>query len=80
MYLADTICRAFLNETKEQILPEIEFSSFTYLLISPEHCEDFQKATQEDLELQTLQAVVKSGWPDTKDNISKSTYLYLAFS
>ena len=47
MYLADTICRAFLNETKEQILPDIEFNSFTYLLVSPEDCEDFQKATQE---------------------------------
>ena len=44
--------------------------------MSPEQYEDFQKANQENLELQTLQAVVKSGWPDTKDNLSKSTYLY----
>ena len=34
MYVADTISRAFLNETKEQILPDIEFNSFTYLLMS----------------------------------------------
>ena len=44
--------------------------------MSPEQYEDFQNATQEDLELQTLQAVVMSGWPDTKDNISKYTNLY----
>ena len=59
MHLADTICRAFLSETKEQILTDIEFNSFTYLLMSPEDCEDSQKATQEDLELQTLRAVVR---------------------
>ena len=49
MYLADTISRAFLNETKEQILPDIEFNSFTYLPMSLEQYEDFQNATQEDL-------------------------------
>ena len=33
MYLADTISRAFLNETNEQILPDIEFNSITYLSV-----------------------------------------------
>ena len=51
MHLADTISRAFLNKTKEQILPDIEFNSFTYLPMSPKQYEDFQRATQEDMEL-----------------------------
>lgn len=51
----------------------------TYLCHQNEQYERFQKATQEDLELQTLQAVVKSSWPDTKDNIPRSTYPYWPF-
>lgn len=76
MFIADTLSRAFINETKEQLMPDVEVNSISYLPISPEQYERFQQATQDDLDLQTLQAVVKSGWPDTKENLPKSTYPY----
>lgn len=79
MFIADTLSRAFINETKEQLMPDIEVNSISYLPISPEQYERFQQATQDDLDLQTLQAVVKSGWPDTKENLPKSTYPYWPF-
>ena len=44
MFLADNISRAFLKETKEQILHDTEVNSFTYLPMTPEQYEDFQKA------------------------------------
>lgn len=79
MFIADTLSRAFINETKEQLMPDIEVNSISYLPISPEQYERFQQATQDDLDLQTLQAVVKSGWPDTKEKLPKSTYPYWPF-
>lgn len=79
MSIADTLSRAFINETKEQLMPDIEVNSISYLPISPEQYERFQQATQDSLDLQTLQAVVKSGWPDTKENLPKSTNPYWPF-
>ncbi|XP_062604074.1 uncharacterized protein K02A2.6-like [Saccostrea cucullata] len=68
-----------MNETKEQLMPDIEINSISYLPMSPEQYERFQQATHDDPELQTLQAVVKSGWPNTKDSIPNSTYPYWPF-
>lgn len=62
MFIVDTLSRAFINETKEQIMPDTEVNSISYLPTSLEQYECFQQATQNDLDLQTLQAVVKSGW------------------
>lgn len=70
MFIVDTLSRAFINETKEQIMPDTEVNSISYLPSSLE---------QYDLDLQTLQAVVKSGWLETKENLPKSMYPYWPF-
>ena len=69
MFLADTLSRAYLKESNEKLAPDIAVNSLSYLPITPEQYESFQLATREDRELQTLQGIVKSGWPEAKTEI-----------
>ena len=76
MFLADTLSRAYLNETKEKLVPDLAVNLLSYLPISPEQYEKFQNATLEDADLQTLQGIVKSGWPDVKAKVPLSIRAY----
>jgi hypothetical protein len=62
-----------------QLVPDLAVNMISFLPISPEQYERFQTATVEDPNLQTLQGIVKSGWPNTKDKISSSIRTYWPF-
>ena len=80
MFLADTLSRAYLNETKEKLVPDLAVNLLSYLPISPEQYEKFQNARLKDADLQTLQGIVKSGWPDVKARVPLSIQCVLAIS
>ncbi|PFX23508.1 hypothetical protein AWC38_SpisGene11947 [Stylophora pistillata] len=63
---ADALSRAYLEETKESLIPELEVNEVqltAHLPISQERYSEFQQATAADPTLQALSKVVRSGWP-----------------
>ena len=69
MYIADTLRRAYLPETNESLVPELEVNEvnlIAHLPISPDKYVEFKKATAEDQVMQLLQDTVFDGWPNTK--------------
>lgn len=72
MWLADTLSRAYLHETKEELLPEAEVNMLNpkmYLPITPEKYAKFQEETAKDAALQQLQEVVLNGWPENRSDL-----------
>lgn len=69
MFLADALSRNYLDETREELAPNLLINQISYLPVSPEKYRDIQQATSNDEELVTLQDIVQSGWPDTKEHI-----------
>lgn len=62
MFLADTLSRAYLEETNENLVEEIlvnEVDLLSYLAVSPQKYKDIQKATASDPELMTLKTQYK---------------------
>ncbi|XP_060076519.1 uncharacterized protein K02A2.6-like [Ylistrum balloti] len=79
MFLADTLSRAFLKETNEDLIPDLtvnEVHLLQYLPVSPEKYRKFQQTTAEDEELKVLQDIVLKGWPDTKEQVPVSARHY----
>ena len=73
MFLADALSRAFLPETNEALVPDLEVNEVnltTHLPISPEKYLEFQIATANDPEMQALQDAVLEGWPNSKAEVS----------
>ena len=70
MYIEDALCRAYLPETNESLVPELEVNEVNltaHLPISPDKYVEFKKATAEDQVMQQLlQDTVFDGWPNTK--------------
>ena len=53
LYVADTLSRSYLQETKEQLVPETEINAInprSYVPISPERYAQFQRETAKDLQ------------------------------
>jgi hypothetical protein len=64
MYLADHLSRNYIEETKENLVPDLsvnELNLLAYLPISEQMYSRFQKATSEDDELQEVIAEQKNG-------------------
>jgi len=79
MFLADTPSRAFLKEAREDIVPDLSVNEvylLSYLPISPDKYQEFQKSTSEDSELQDLQDLVLEGWPERKEQVLMSIRHY----
>ena len=69
MYIADALNKAYLPETNESLVPELEVNEVNltaHLPISPGKYAEFKKATAEDQVMQLLQDTVFDGWPNTK--------------
>ena len=69
MYIVDALSRAYLPETNESLVPELEVNEVnltTHLPISPDKYVEFKKATAEYQVMQLLQDSVFDGWPNTK--------------
>ena len=82
MNLADALSRAFLPETKETLVPDLEVNEVNltaHLPISPERYLELQKATANDSVMQVLQDVVLEGWPDKRADVPLEIRQYWTF-
>lgn len=71
MFLADTLSRAFLNETNEDLVEELtvnEVHLLSYLAVNPKKYEEIKKATEVDTELTILKNTVLKGWPENRSS------------
>ena len=69
LLLADALSRAYLPESCEVLVEDVEVNEIevtAHLPISPEKYKEFKTATAEDTVLQKLQKVVTEGWPCSK--------------
>ena len=81
-YVADTLSRSYLQETKEQLVSETEINAInpkSYLPISPEKYAQFQRETAKDLELKALSSVIFKGWPDKREGVSPAVRQYWSY-
>ena len=82
LYVADTLCRSYFQETKEQLVSETEINAInpkSYLPISPEKYAQFQRETAKDLELKALSSVILKGWPDNREDVSPAVRQYWSY-
>ena len=63
MYLADTLSRSNLNESRETLVADLDVNMVN-VAMSPEKCKEFQDATSRDPVLNCLKRHVLEGWPD----------------
>ena len=64
--VVDALSRAYLEESKESLVPDLEVNEVhltAHLPISQERYSEFQQATANDQTLQALTTVVRNGWP-----------------
>ena len=66
--VADALSRAYLEETKESLIPDLEVNE-VHLPISQERYCEFQQATAADPTLQVLSTVIRNGWPCHKQEL-----------
>ena len=76
--LADTLSRASLPNTEQENYEEFQ-EVHMVLAVSDERYEEFQKETKTDPELQAVLTLVKSGWPDTKQQVPVEARPYWTF-
>ncbi|MCG7877651.1 MAG: RNase H-like domain-containing protein, partial [Candidatus Thiodiazotropha endolucinida] len=70
LYLADTLSRAYLNETNENLeTSEITINYLSYLPVSDYNLSKLKTATKDDIEMQKLKETVVNGWPERKDQV-----------
>lgn len=65
----DALSRAYLEETKESLIPDIEVNEVqltAHLPILQERYSEFQQATAANPTYQALSTVLRSGWPYRK--------------
>ncbi|XP_060079959.1 uncharacterized protein K02A2.6-like [Ylistrum balloti] len=82
MFLADHLSRAYLKETKEVLVPDLQVNEIhltAYLPVSPEKYKQLKEATATDDELQKLQDIVLYGWPDNKVDVPAELRSYWTF-
>ncbi len=94
MYLADTLSRASLpvkqqlQDHREQVLGVVERSPteretesinmLQFLPVSDEMLVRIQRETDADQEMEVLKAIIKKGWPDTKQEVPYKLQDYFA--
>ena len=70
--VADALSRAYLEETNESLIPDLEVNEVQLtarLPISQERYSEFQQATAADPTLKALSTVVQHGWPCHKQEL-----------
>ncbi|KAJ8340235.1 hypothetical protein SKAU_G00348680 [Synaphobranchus kaupii] len=81
MLLADTLSRAYLQESMVEVSVEAEIESINmvqYLPISEERLSAIQKATEEHKTLQCLKEAILLGWPDNKADVPAAVMQYFS--
>ena len=76
--LADTLSRASLSNTEQENYEEFQ-EVHMVLAVSDERYEEFQRETKTDPELQAVLTLVKSGWPDMKNQVPVEARPYWTF-
>ena len=69
MHLADTLSRAPLSRDNEVLSIEKQIGEIRMVNFSPIHSASLENIRQESLKdnsIQTLQKVIKNGWPETR--------------
>ena len=82
MNLADALSRAFLPETKETLVPDVELNEVNltaHLPISPERYLELQTATANDSVMQVLQDIVLEGLPSKRAEVPLEIRQYWTF-
>ena len=72
MYLADTLSRAYLNDTGSPQEVDIETQQINmteYLPVSSERLSAIQQETTTDQTLQAVKEMIQSGWPEQKSEV-----------
>ena len=72
MYLADTLSRAPLSRNDEVLSIEKEIEEIRmvdFLPICSASLEDIRRESLKDSSIQALQKVIKSGWPETQNDL-----------
>ena len=70
--VADALSRAYLEETKESLIPDLEVDKVqrtAHLPISHERYCEFQQASAADPTLQVVSTVIRNGWPCHKQEL-----------
>ena len=82
MYVADHLSCSYLLETKEVLVPDIhvnEIHLISYLPVSADMYQKFQKETLLDEHLQDLQDMIVEGWPNDKAEVPSKLKTYWNF-
>ena len=82
MFLADALSRSYLDETKEDLVPEVDVNVVTlnsHLPLSADRYSELQEHTANDTVLQALHKVVRSGWPESKTDLPDGLSVYWSF-
>ena len=67
LYLADTLSRAYPDETPEEA--DFEYDVMTVLSISSARMTELQQETLADATMQKLTRFIKEGWPHSERNV-----------
>ena len=82
MFLADALSRSYLDETQEDLVPEVDVnvvSLNSHLPLSADRYSELQEHTANDTVLQALHKVVRSGWPQSKTDLPDGLSVYWSF-
>ncbi|XP_060083284.1 uncharacterized protein K02A2.6-like [Ylistrum balloti] len=79
LYVADTLSRAFLEETEETLVEDLavnELYLLAYLTVSSEKYKTIKEGTENDLEMSRLRQQIMTGWPETKQEVDQQIQTY----
>ncbi|XP_062594195.1 uncharacterized protein K02A2.6-like [Saccostrea cucullata] len=82
MFVADALSRHYLDETREELIPEVDVNNITlnrHLPMSPDRYKEFQQETSQDQTLQQLLNTVLLGWPNSKQSLPSNLLPYWTF-
>ena len=81
LFLADHLSTAYLNEYKENLIPDSELcvNYLTFLPVSKDKQLKIKNATKQGQEMQILRDTVLKGWPKRKDKVSQEIRPYWNF-
>ncbi|XP_033749332.1 uncharacterized protein K02A2.6-like [Pecten maximus] len=82
MYLVDALSRSYLNETRENLVPDIDIEVnqiVSNLPISSQKYQEFKRETSKDEALSQLREMIINGWPENKHEIPETAHHYWPF-
>lgn len=66
MFIADTLLRAYLQNSEESSDQFTQINTVCHLRINPESFQELRDATKQDDDMITLKSVILHDWPDSK--------------